>query len=135
MKIQNPQDLAESGLVLGQPVHLGVVGAGQVADGIIYLGEVSDGIKVKFNGRVMDIRWRDIIEFWPNSMVDPSGVCSGRMVHVLFPWQQGEKPQWREVSRMSKEEVTFKADGRIDLTFRLSDLLEFHLWNYGWCIK
>jgi len=74
--IQNAEELEKSGLLEGDPVHLGVVGPGQWTNNAIFAGrfvrgnEIT-GVKVTIHGKIEEFPWADIMELWPL----PSPLC------------------------------------------------------------
>lgn len=68
--ITDAWELEESGLLPGDPVHLGVAGPGPASNDVRFCGRLLRGseiigVRVTIHGRELDIYWGDIIELWP----------------------------------------------------------------------
>src|SRR3989338_8842138 len=68
-KIKNAHDLEKSGILKGDPVHIGVAGPGQATNDAIFAGRLVEGndvvgIKITIRGAEKDVLWADLIEFW-----------------------------------------------------------------------
>lgn len=78
--IINAEQLFASNLQVGDMVHIGVVGPGQVTNDAQYLGpllrrnEVT-GIIVSIRGERVELPWGDLIELWPIPVTH--GLCKG----------------------------------------------------------
>jgi len=71
VNITNTKLLEESGLVPGDPVHIGVVGPGQFTNDAEFVSRIVDsenrvtGVTLSIRGKNNRFPWEDLIEFWP----------------------------------------------------------------------
>lgn len=91
--ITNAAELEESGLLPGDPVHLGVAGPGPASNDVRFSGRLLRGseiigVRITLQGRELDIYWGDVIELWPLtprealSGPEKSGLVSEYVRHV-----------------------------------------------------
>lgn len=76
VNITNAEELEASGLVEGDPIHLGIVGPGvatndAVFQGRLIKGDKVTGIRLKIRGKDDSFEWMDIMELWPL----PASLC------------------------------------------------------------